>query len=283
MNYTNLSRRDHRRLLVAGVTELRDGLAIIGTMKTLIKKHCSFMLSIALLLMLPACSCVKVLTVQDDGVQREHVMDDKPAQGDVDAGKAAFFAKLKPAIVQENRRISALRQELFGLRQVRQLDISQQQRVRQIAVLYRAQVMAKPDALFWQRLLNRVDEVPLEMALVQAASESEWGRSCFAGAGHNHAGQSCMRAFAAGDCPQGEAMHHVDSMQACVRAYMLNINRSPAYAEFRNIRHSLRVQSRALDAESLVYGLSSYSERGMAYVKEIRSMIRSNRVLISNS
>jgi Bax protein len=45
----------------------------------------------------------------------------------------------------------------------------------------------------------------------------------------------------------------------------------------------LRHQHRTLDAELLAMGLKSYSERGMAYVKVIQTMIRSNRKLIQSA
>jgi Bax protein len=123
---------------------------------------------------------------------------------------------------------------------------------------------------------------------VQAANESAWGRSRFARQGNNYFGQWCYRK-GCGIVPARRvpgATHEVRrfaSVAESVRAYMNNINRSSAYADFRNIRRSLRVQSKPLDAERLAYGLKSYSERGMAYVHVIRSMIRSNRVLISRS
>ena len=64
---------------------------------------------------------------------------------------------------------------------------------------------------------------------------------------------------------------------------MHNINTTHAYAGFRNIRQNLRVHKPPLDAEVLVAGLKSYSERGMAYVKIIQAMIRSNHTLIQRS
>lgn len=210
------------------------------------------------------------------------------ALSDGEAKKAAFFASLKPIVVQENLRIAALRQELFALRQVVHPDARQLQRIRQVALQYKVDPVAHPDGAFWDALLSRVDEVPLEMALVQAANESAWGQSRFAREGNNYYGQWCYRK-GCGLVPEQRAegaSHEVRrfaSMEASVRAYMQNINTTKAYAEFRSIRQSLRVQSRPLDAECLAYGLRAYSERGMSYVHTIQAMIRSNRELIANS
>jgi len=157
-----------------------------------------------------------------------------------------------------------------------------------VAGEYGVKVSSQPTYDAWQSLLARVDIIPLEMALVQAANESAWGQSRFAQQGNNYFGQWCYKK-GCGMVPKQRvagATHEIRrfaNVRQSVRAYVQNINTSPAYAEFRTIRHSLRVQSRPLDAYVLAVGLKSYSERGMAYVRTIQSMIRSNRTLIRQS
>ncbi|EAU53660.1 glucosaminidase domain-containing protein [Mariprofundus ferrooxydans] len=241
-------------------------------------------ISLAAALLLSACSGSLFVSEELTPAKPVHTA---PLNG-VEAKKAAFFASLKPIVVQENLRIAALRKELFTLRQVVHPDARQLKRIRQVAMQYKVNPTSHPDGAFWETLLSRVDEVPLEMALVQAANESAWGQSRFAREGNNYYGQWCYQK-GCGLVPNQRAegaSHEVRrfaSMEASVRAYMQNINTTAAYAEFRSIRHSLRVQSRPLDAESLAYGLRAYSERGMSYVHTIQSMIRSNRELIANS
>lgn len=209
-------------------------------------------------------------------------------QDHVSVRKAAFFASMKPVVMRENDRIRALRQELFAIRALRSPGREKIARLAKVASDYQLLLKGKPDAAFWNELLVRVDEVPLEMALVQAANESAWGSSRFAREGNNYFGQWCFKK-GCGLVPNqraADATHEVRrfaGVDESVRAYMYNINTSAAYAEFRSIRHSLRVQSRPLDAESLVYGLRSYSELGMTYVEMIRAMIRTNRELIADS
>jgi len=202
-----------------------------------------------------------------------------------------FFASLKPVIVSENSRIMQLRQQLMQLMQLKavvHLNRQQQARLQSIAAEHGVKISASPGYDAWQALLTRVDIIPLEMALVQAANESAWGQSRFAKQGNNYFGQWCYQK----DCGMiprqraAGAKHEVrrfDNMRQSVRAYLHNINTSPAYAEFRSIRHSMRVQSKPLDVHVLVVGLKSYSERGMAYVRIIQDMIRSNRRLIEQS
>jgi len=250
-------------------------------------RHYPSIISLAALLLLSACSGGHFSFFMDE--EQPSAQQNKAVKyGDAEARKADFFASMKPAVMQENKRLRELRQELLTLRQVHQPAPAQLERIRQVASLYKMKMSNKPDREFWPKLLARVDEVPLEMALVQAANESAWGQSRFAREGNNYYGQWCYKK-GCGLVPEQRsegATHEVRcfaTMEASVRAYMQNINTSSAYAEFRSIRQSLRVQSRPLDAESLAYGLRSYSERGMAYVKTIRAMIRSNRELIANS
>jgi len=202
--------------------------------------------------------------------------------------KIRFFATLKPLVISENSRILQLREKLLEFRGKPALSSRQQVWLKQVAAQYGLTLDGAPDYQQWQALLARVDIVPLEMALAQAANESGWGESRFAREANNYFGQWCYKK-GCGVIPKRRnpgAIHEVrrfDNARASVRAYLQNINTAKAYADFRNIRQSLRVQSRPLDAQLLASGLKSYSERGMAYVRTIRSMIRSNRKLIASS
>jgi len=211
-----------------------------------------------------------------------------PASTSAIQKKQQFFAALKPVVASENNRILQLRQQIMHLKAAPRLNRQQQTWLAHVANNYGLSLAAQPDYAQWQALLSRVDIIPLEMALVQAANESAWGKSRFARQGNNYFGQWCYKK-GCGMVPKQRAAgasHEVrrfDNVHQSVRAYVQNINTSPAYAEFRSIRHSLRVQSKPLDAYVLVVGLKSYSERGMAYVRTIQSMIRSNRALIQSS
>jgi len=243
------------------------------------------LLSITLLLLCSACS-LNTLPPEEKHTNH-HQVAKQVIHTDIHTKKTTFFATLKPLIEQENSRIAGLRREIMELRQLSHPNRIQMMRISTLASQYKLKAEEQVNAGFWQALLDRVDTVPLELALAQAANESAWGTSRFARDGNNYFGQWCYTK-GCGLVPRQRtagATHEVrrfDSPLASVRAYMLNINSSAAYAEFRKIRHSLRVQSQPLNAESLAFGLRSYSERGMAYVKTIRLMIRSNRELIAS-
>jgi len=199
--------------------------------------------------------------------------------------KVTFFSLMKPLVERENDRIMQQRMKLKALRSANRLKASELHWLHQLADQYRISFRGKPDEAVWNRLLQSVDIIPLEMALVQAANESAWGQSRFARHANNYFGQWCYKK-GCGLVPLARpagATHEVRSFATpnlSVRAYMKNINTSRAYTEFRRMRQALRDQRRMLNAELLAAGLQSYSERGMAYVKVIQAMIRSNHTLI---
>lgn len=202
--------------------------------------------------------------------------------------KQAFFARMKPLVEQENSRIASQRARLLKLQHAYWLNDGDKRKIGRIAKHYELDIQGEPTAQQWQSLLARVDIIPVEMALVQAANESAWGSSRFAKQGNNYFGQWCYQK-GCGIVPNARsegATHEVqrfDSAAESVQAYMHNINTTRAYTEFRKLRATQRNKEQPLDAEHLVLGLKSYSERGMEYVRIIQAMIRSNRDLIAES
>ena len=232
------------------------------------------------LTMLAACSTVIVKTEPEVS---------KPAvQQSADEKKQQFFAFMKPRVEKENMRITAQREQLLKLKKKRKLAGSDLKWLQQLGEEYKVAIKKQPTAAQWRDLVARVDVVPLEMALIQAANESAWGTSRFARKGNNYFGQWCY-SKGCGIVPKQRtagATHEVrkfSDVRESVDAYMHNINTTGAYAEFRRLRSQSRNKGRTLNAEQLAMGLKSYSERGMAYVKTIQAMIRSNRELIASS
>ena len=131
-------------------------------------------------------------------------------------------------------------------------------------------------------MLRRIDIVPADLALAQAALESAWGRSRFAKEGNNYFGHWC---FVKGcglvpqDRPQG-ARHEVarfSSAAESVRRYMHNLNSHPRYTELRLIREQSRDQNEPFTGSDLAAGLEGYSELGDEYIDMVRGLIRHNR------
>ena len=138
-----------------------------------------------------------------------------------------------------------------------------------------------------QQLINKVDIIPEALVLVQAANESAWGTSRFAQQGYNFFGLWCFRA-GCGFVPKNRnhgAVHEVAKFSQLAEAtytYMRNLNRHPAYQNFREIRSQLRTEQKPITGLALSQGLEKYSERGQDYIEELQQMIRFNRALIDS-
>lgn len=194
--------------------------------------------------------------------------------------KQAFFDYFLPLIEQRNQELLTLREELLVWREdLEALSRRQQRRIAAIAEEYDLEAFDPITEQGWNVLLRRVDAVPPSLALAQAANESAWGTSRFAREAHNYYGHWCF-VEGCGLIPTSRppgASHEVaafDSPRHSVERYMHNINNHEAYTDLRIMRAQLRSNGNIINGNRLVDGLSRYSERGQAYVDEIRSMIR---------
>ena len=197
--------------------------------------------------------------------------------------KAAFLARLRPLVEAENRRLRRLRSELGDLLAVLghggELDAEQRKRVKTLATRYRIDGDPLTQAAARSALLEKIDEVPVSLALAQAANESAWGTSRFAREGNNLFGiwtydeskGMVPRRRAAG---KKHLVRRFDSVAASMRYYLFTLNSHPAYAELRAIRARLRTAGSPLDGIALAAGLTRYSAKGGEYVRRIQAMIR---------
>lgn len=203
--------------------------------------------------------------------------------------KMAFFQYLMPEIVRQNERILSERNFIVALqnqwetenRDETVLNSIQQQRIKVLARKYYVDYTGLSDR-FFERLLVKVDVIPYELVLVQAANESAWGTSRFAREGFNFFGMWCFKK-GCGFVPRRrdeDRDHEVEKFQNLsqgVAKYLNTLNRHFAYEDLRYIRAVFRKTQQPITAEMLAEGLLHYSERGQAYVEELQSMIRVNR------
>lgn len=207
---------------------------------------------------------------------------------DVKQKKTVFFNFMRDIIKTENNLILARRARLMALLKKPRLSVNEQQWLKTITQKYNIKINSTLDQSAWKKLLTRVDIVPLELALAQAANESSWGTSRFAVQGRNFFGQWCFKK-GCGLVPSRRdkgARHEVAVFKTAndsVAAYIHNLNTGRVYARLRKIRQQLRVANKQPEAIAMAGGLNKYSSRGKAYVKEIRAMIRYNRKLMLGS
>lgn len=204
--------------------------------------------------------------------------------------KKAFFTFLKPQIAHQNQLIMMQRSAVLSMQDLisnnqsngeQNLSQDQLNQLNAICQDYAVNCDELNDNTF-KKLLLKVDIIPYELVLVQAANESAWGTSRFAREGYNFFGLWCFRK-GCGFVPRhrNEGSDHevarFSNLQAGVKSYLNNLNRHNAYSELRNIRAALRNTHQPVTAEALIEGLLSYSERGQAYIDELQAMLRVNR------
>jgi len=137
------------------------------------------------------------------------------------------------------------------------------------------------DRLDMDELVRRVDVIPPSLALAQSAEESGWGTSRVAQEGNALFGQFTW-SDDSGLPPnqRGDGVRYriavFDQLMDCVKSYALNLNSHPAYDKFRRARAAQRHDGNALDGFALAGLLGPYSERGLAYVRAVRTIIRRN-------
>lgn len=200
--------------------------------------------------------------------------------------KQTFIELLLPMIEWRNSLLQGWRQEVIAMRDVLAeggtLDSAQRQRLEMLRERFKVTEENYPDPEeAVSVLMLRVDVIPREMVLAQAAAESGWGTSRFAVQANNIFGQWCYRkgcGLVPGRRTEG-AKHEVekfDTVNDAMDAYYRNINTHRAYRELRQKRAQLRKQGQPLTGEVLVGELLRYSSRGQVYVEELRELIRYN-------
>ena len=215
------------------------------------------------------------------------VVPDFAAVVEIDLRKRQFFDFLKDYIYAANAEVLETRQQLKRYDEIAASGSPFSPRERSwvfaLADEYNLDTRELSEREITAELMSRVDEVPVAMALAQAANESAWGTSRFAVEGNNIFGQWCFEQ-GCGLVPlqrKGNASYEVrkfDSISASVSAYIKNINSQYSYEELRELRARMRSRNEPLNAMDLAAGLAAYSERGEDYVDEVRSLIVQNEL-----
>ena len=126
-----------------------------------------------------------------------------------------------------------------------------------------------------------MDEVPISLAIAQAAKETGWGTSRFAIEGNALFGQLTWSGD--GIKPAGistnESTHKVMKfkvLKASVRAYQRNLNTHGSYRKFRSVRAEMRDNNEELDSLILADYLDKYAATGKEYTVIIKKIIEQN-------
>ncbi len=199
----------------------------------------------------------------------------------VEERKAAFVSVVLPVIEGVNREILDRRRLVEAViacqSEGRTIGSALREEIRRLHQTYRTDGdMAT--------LHNRLDIVPPSLAVAQAAIESGWGTSRFAVNGNALFGQRTTNrdhGMRPTHLPESTSVRVAafDHLTASVISYVRNLNTHGAYREFRSRRAEFRRNGESPDGLALAATLTAYSSRGQAYVRQVKSVIRANRLM----
>ena len=190
--------------------------------------------------------------------------------------KEFFIQIVLPLIIQENNNIKLDRKTLFSI--INKSDNTNSEK-QWLDKKYKQYGVKSKDL---STLKIRMDEIPVSLAIAQAAKETGWGTSRFAQEGNALFGQWTWsgEGLKPKDAKEGED-HKVmkfNILQASVRAYQRNLNTHSTYKDFRKARAELRDSNKPLDSLELSNHLNKYAETGNQYVEVLQQIIKQNKL-----
>ena len=190
--------------------------------------------------------------------------------------KEFFIQIILPLILQENNHIKLDRKRLFTIiNKNNNTDLEK----KWLDKKYKQYGISSKDLTV---LKIRMDEIPVSLAIAQAAKETGWGTSRFAQEGNALFGQWTWSGEGLkpkdAEKDEGHKVMKFNVLQASVRAYQRNLNTHSSYQDFRLARAKLRDLGKNLDSLILVQFLSAYAETGNQYVEVLQKIIQQNNL-----
>ena len=190
--------------------------------------------------------------------------------------KEFFIQIVLPLIVKENNNIRIDRKTLFRVINKSNNSVAEQQWIEK---KYKQYGVKSGDL---SSLKVRMDEIPVSLAIAQAAKETGWGTSRFAQEGNALFGQWTWSGEGLkpkdAEADKGHKVMKFNVLQASVRAYQRNLNTHRTYREFRKARAELRDLNKPLDSLELSKYLNKYAETGNQYVEVLQKIIKQNNL-----
>ena len=190
--------------------------------------------------------------------------------------KEFFIQIILPLIIEENNNIKLDRKTLFTI--INKSNNSNTEK-KWLEKKYKQYGVKSGDL---SSLKIRMDEIPVSLAIAQAAKETGWGTSRFALEGNALFGQWTWSGEGLRPKEAKEGENHkvmkFNILQASVRAYQRNINTHSTYKDFRKARAKLRDSNKPLDSIVISKYLNKYAETGNQYVEVLQKIIKQNKL-----
>ena len=188
--------------------------------------------------------------------------------------KKLFIKIVLPLIIEENLKIRFDRKKLFKI--LNKSNTAKRDKA-WLDLKFKQYGIKNNDLT---KLKIRMDEIPVSLAIAQAAKETGWGSSRFAQEGNALFGQWTWSGEGIKPLELEEDKKHKVAkfkiLKASVRAYQRNLNTHPSYKEFRIERAIQRDNDEKLDSLKLVNFLEKYAETGKEYTEVLKKIINQN-------
>jgi Bax protein len=191
--------------------------------------------------------------------------------------KDLFIKIILPLIIKENNNIKLDRKKLFSI-----LNKSKNTKIEKVWInsKFKQYGVVNKDL---STLKIRMDEIPVSMAIAQAAKETGWGTSRFAQEGNALFGQWTWSGEGIkpsdADTDSTHKVMKFKVLQASIRAYQRNLNTHSSYKNFRGARAESRDNGKKLDSMLLSEHLDKYAETGKEYVRVLQQIIKQNNLI----
>ena len=188
--------------------------------------------------------------------------------------KNLFIQIVLPLILDENNQIKLDRKKLFVVLNKNNNSDAEQ---KWLNMKFKQYGVKNKDL---STLKIRMDEIPVSLAIAQAAKETGWGTSRFALEGNalfgqwTFSGDGIKPKFSDND--KNHKVMKFQILKASVRAYQRNLNTHSSYKKFRKLRAQSRDNDEKLDSLILADCLDQYAATGDEYTKTLKKIILQN-------
>tara|TARA_B100000579_G_scaffold223466_1_gene182864 strand:- start:678 stop:1796 length:1119 start_codon:yes stop_codon:yes gene_type:complete len=191
--------------------------------------------------------------------------------------KEFFIQIVLPLILEENKKIRIERKTLFA---ILNKNSNSEEEKNWLKNKFKQYGIVNKDLA---TLKIRMDEIPVSLAIAQAAKETGWGTSRFAQQGNALFGQWTYDGEgikpAGSDAGDTHKVMKFKILKASVRAYQRNLNTHKSYKKFRKVRAIQRDVYGSLNSLELVKYLDKYAETGIEYTKILKQIIEQNKLV----
>ena len=204
---------------------------------------------------------------------------------DVKLKKKLFYLITLPIIHESNRLILEDREMVINIeKKFLRADLNENEvnETVRLAIKYKLDY-STIDLKLFRDLKQRINIIPVSLALAQAIVESGWGQSRFALEGNALYGQwttNEQKGIIPEDRDEDKthAVRKFENLQQSVQAYMHNINTHRAYYSFRVVRRIAERVQYTDPISAKVKFLAAYAEIGQEYVDKLELIIESNKL-----